>query len=216
MPVDHAGGETLHAVEDLWRLVQPLDVQGAPPPTTLVPDPRLAGKLRGILPPRATVNGGPLVALHISARKTAQRWSPDNFAALAQKLHDGCGARFLLLWSPGDESNPHHPGDDDKARRILAGIAQFPVAAVPTSGLDELVAALSLADAAVLSDGGAMHIAAALGKPVVCFFGNSSATRWRPWGVDHELLQKESRDVADITVEDAVAAWERLSARTNP
>ncbi len=216
MPVDHAGGETLHAVEDLWRLVQPLGAPGPPPRTTLVPDPRLVEKLRRILPPRAPGAGGPLVALHVSARKTAQRWRADNFTALARRLHDGCGARFLLLWSPGDESNPHHPGDDAKAQRILAGMDRLPVAAVPTSGLDELIAALSLADAAVLSDGGAMHIAAALGKPVVCFFGNSSATRWRPWGVDHELLQKESRDVADITVEDAVAAWERLCARTNP
>lgn len=216
MPVDHAGGETLHAVEDLWRLLQPLGVAGAPPRTTLVPDPDLVEKLHGILPPQVPGSGGPLVALHISARKTAQRWPADNFTALARRLHDRSGARFLLLWSPGDESNPHHPGDDQKARRILAGIEQLPVAAVPTARLDELIAALSLSDAGVLSDGGAMHIAAALGKPVVCFFGNSSATRWRPWGVDHELLQKESRDVADITVEDAVAAWDRLSARTNP
>ena len=82
-----------------------------------------------------------------------------------------------------------------------------------TEHLSELIAGLSLCDAAVLSDGGAMHVAAGLGKPLVCFFGNSPAERWHPWGVPYELLQKPSRDVSDIRVDEAAAAFGRLIAR---
>jgi len=62
----------------------------------------------------------------------------------------------------------------------------------------------------ICSDGGAMHIAAAMGKPVLCFFGDSDATRWHPWGVPYRLLQPPSRDVADVGVESAVAAFDAL------
>jgi ADP-heptose:LPS heptosyltransferase len=79
-----------------------------------------------------------------------------------------------------------------------------------TEHLSELIAGLSLCDAAVLSDGGGMHVAAGLGKPLVCFFGNSSADRWHPWGVSYELLQKPSRDVSEISVDEAAAAFARL------
>jgi len=59
-----------------------------------------------------------------------------------------------------------------------------------------------------------MLVAAALGKPIVCFFGNSDAARWRPWGVPHRLLQRASREVTDITVAEALAACDDLAAAT--
>jgi ADP-heptose:LPS heptosyltransferase len=58
-----------------------------------------------------------------------------------------------------------------------------------------------------------MHVAAALGKPIVCFFGNSDATLWRPWGVPYELLQPSSRDASDVSVAEAVAAFDSLGGR---
>ena len=92
-------------------------------------------------------------------------------------------------------------------------MAGLPVAPMRTGHLSELIAGLSLCDVAILSDGGAMHVAAGLGKPLVCFFGNSSVERWHPWGVPHEILQKPSRNVADISVDEAEAAYARLIAR---
>ena len=58
-----------------------------------------------------------------------------------------------------------------------------------------------------------MHLAAALKKPIVCLFGNSDAGRWRPWGVPYELLQPASRNVADISVDQVLAAYDRLGGR---
>jgi ADP-heptose:LPS heptosyltransferase len=57
-----------------------------------------------------------------------------------------------------------------------------------------------------------MHLAAALSKPTLCFFGDSPPERWRPWKTPHELLRPESRDLRDLKVEAALAGFERLRA----
>ena len=75
-----------------------------------------------------------------------------------------------------------------------------------TEQLEELIGGLSLCSAMICSDGGAMHIGAALGLPLVSLFGNSDPVTWRPWGVPHRVLQALSRDVNDISVEAVTAA----------
>jgi ADP-heptose:LPS heptosyltransferase len=213
LPVEHANGGALHEVADVFRLLFPLDILAPIPRLTVVADPVLCQRLLTQIPSSVQQGPGPLLALHISARKEKQRWPIERFAQLAHRLHAQYGARFLVFWSPGDDNNPFHPGDDGKAAQLLVALADLPVAPVRTEHLSELIAGLSLCDAAVLSDGGAMHVAAGLGKPVVCFFGNSSAERWHPWGVPYELLQKPSRDVAEISVDEAFDAFGRLEAR---
>lgn len=214
-PVSHAPGVNLHETEDMFRLLQPLGISGDIPKLTVVPDASLAEQIRQALPDAVRDGKGPLIALHISARKEKQRWPVERFAEFAHSLHARTGARFLVFWSPGDENNPFHPGDDGKAAKLLAEMAGLPVAPVNTHHLSELIAGLSLCDAAVLSDGGAMHVAAGLGKPMVCFFGNSPSTRWYPWGVSYELLQDSSREVSRLSVEVVSSAFDCLLERLN-
>lgn len=208
--IPHQGCAGLHETEDIFRLLAPLDISSDIPPMTVVPAPEVVARLRDALPDAVRNGEGPLVALHISARKEKQRWSVERFAALAGLLHARYRARFLVFWSPGDENNPFHPGDDGKAEKLVAAMAGLPVAAVRTEHLAELMAGLSLCDVAVLSDGGAMHVAAGLGKPIVCFFGNSPLHRWHPWGVSYVALQKESCVVEDVSSEEAAEAFARV------
>jgi len=215
LPVLSVPAEMRHETEEMFCLLAPLGISGEIPGLTVVPDATLAASLSQSLPMAVSDSArGPLVALHISARKEKQRWPVERFSELAQRLHARFGARFLVFWSPGDENNPFHPGDDGKAKRLLASLAALPAAPVNTAHLSELMAGLALCDVAILSDGGAMHVAAGLGKPLVCFFGNSSAERWHPWGVPYQLLQQPSRDVSDISVDEAEAAFVALMAKT--
>ena len=216
LAIPYEQGAALHETEDIFRLLRPLDISGPIPSLTVVPDQKTVASIAAGLPPGFSQSQGPVVALHLSARKEKQRWPQERFAELARRLHQQHKARFLIFWSPGDENNPLHPGDDAKAARVLELISDLPVAAVRTEELAELIAGLSLVDAVVLSDGGAMHLAAALGKPLVCFFGNSPARRWHPWGVPYELLQTPSMDVLDISVDDAAQAFDRLAAKGLP
>ena len=204
----------LHEVEACFRLLEPLGISMPPPPMSLAADTAEIAVIRGRPGWTAVEEGsGPLIGLHISARKPQQRWPLARFAEVARRLHVTVGARFLLFWAPGSSANPLHPGDDETAQTLAAALTGVPIFPVATARLPELIAGLSLCDQVICSDGGAMQIAAALGKPVVCFFGNSDATRWLPWAVPYELLQAPSQDVADLSVEQAFAAWQRLQSR---
>lgn len=199
----------VHEVEITFRLLEALGVHAKPGPLVLSPDPlqveRLEKKLG--LPSQER-----RIAIHISARKPRQRWPEERFAELIrQLLSNGHTDRILLFWAPGAEDDALHPGDDNKAKGLVDLLPGLPVTPIPTHQLPELIAGLSLADAMICSDGGAMHIAAGLGKPIVCFFGNSSAERWHPWGVPFVRLQKPSENVAEVTVDEAYSAFMDLT-----
>lgn len=205
----------LHEAEDVFRLLQPLGISGTPPAASVFPDKAETARARSQLD-KVGAGARLTIGIHISARKSSQRWPAERFAQLARLLHKQLGARFMLFWSPGDESNPHHPGDDNKARQIMSALSDVPLIAYPTQQLRELIAGLSVCDRVICSDGGAMHIAAGLGKPILCFFGKSDASRWHPWGVPHIVLQPASQEVAEISVEEGFAAFGRLQEQCNP
>ncbi len=204
LPHDMAGA--MHEVEDVFRLAQLFGVEGPPGKLSMTVDADARARASTALGARGPERK--LIAVHISARKSSQRWPAERYAKLIQAL--GGEADFLLLWSPGAADHPQHPGDDAKAQAIMDAAGKLPLIAYPTHELKDLAAALSLADYVICSDGGAMHIAAALGKPVLCFFGDSDAARWRPWGVPYRLLQADSRDAADISVAAALQALREL------
>jgi len=209
MALPYDGETPAHEVELVFALGKALGIDGAPPAVRVFPQ---AGERNAIGEELMRLgSGGPIVGVHISARKKSQQWSAENFASLMRSIAKSSKARFLLLWAPGDPDNPRHPGDDEKARAVVQSCGGLPVLPCPTTTLSRLIAALSLCDYVVCADGGAMHLAAGLGKRILCFFGDSGPERWRPWNVRHELLQPDSRDLKDLSVATALAAFERLA-----
>ena len=200
---DAGGG---HEVERVFALAAHFGIRGEIPPLRLIPDPAEVEFARSRLP-----GHGPKVAMHISARRPAQRWPAERFAELARRLP----GTAMLLWSPGPADHPRHPGDDEKAREVVAA-SGGKLIAYSTGRLQQLIGALAASDVVVCSDGGASHLAAALGKPVVCLFGDSSPQRWRPCGVPQRLLQPASGDVRDLSVEDVLSELEALRASIWP
>ncbi len=193
-----------HEVARTYALGAELGVTGTPGALRVFPDPACVQALRARLP------AGTRVAVHISARRPAQRWPLAQYAALVRRL--AAHARVTLLWSPGSRDDARHPGDDEDAQALSH---EPGVDAVPTPDLTTLVAALSLADSVICPDGGAMHLAAALGKPVVALFGDSPAARWHPWGVPHRVLQPASGTLADLDLDAvAMAHAELIASRT--
>lgn len=201
LPLDNAGR---HEVKDVFRLAAIYGIDGPPQACRVI--------ATAAPPPTA----GLTVGIHISARKPSQRWPAEHFAETIKGLAAQGPMRFLLLWSPGAEDNPLHPGDDAKAQDVLQKVgAGATVIPKPTQTLPELIAALAECDALICADGGAMHLGAGLGLPIVCLFGNSGAARWRPWGVPYRLLQKPSLDVLDIPVDEVIAAFDELSVSSS-
>lgn len=200
----------LHEAEAVFLLARAFGIEGPPPPLSLAVDPAETARVREALRAAGLSSGQRIVGVHISARKPSQRWPAERFVALLRRMVETVPCAFLLLWSPGAQHDPRHPGDDDKAAAITRALDGVPLLAYPTHRIGALVAALAACEQVICSDGGAMHVAAALGKPIVCFFGRSDPVRWRPWGVPHRVLQAASLEVADIGVAQAFEAWRSL------
>lgn len=197
-------GAPFHEVEAVGQLLAPLGIQPELGPLSLMPLPEVVAAMR---PKLAGLAGRKVWAIHLSAREKSRRWPAEKYIELIQRLATP-ERGFALFWSPGPADHPAHPGDDEKAAQVLAACQDLGAVPVVTERLEELIGALSLCDGFVGADGGAMHLAAALKLKTAALFENSEAkrTRWYPWGAPHVLMQPTTFAVADITVDQVVAA----------
>ncbi|MEM2661459.1 MAG: glycosyltransferase family 9 protein [Nitrososphaeria archaeon] len=202
----------MHEVERVFTLLSPLGIKASPDVMRIFPSQTEIQRVKDFLLKRSffanAQNDKPLIAFHISSRKSENRWSHDNFISLARLILENHNTNIMLLWSPGSENNPYHPGDDEKAELIIKAVPE--IIPFKTIRLSELIAALSFAELVVCLDGGAMHIAAALGKPIVTIWGSTDPTRWRPWGVKHVILKGNNKRADDVDVESVYEATVHL------
>jgi heptosyltransferase-2 len=113
---------------------------------------------------------GPVVAIAPGARWATKRWPAERFAALADALHAD-GARIVLCGGPGDRV----------AFEAFRAAARVRVAAdLSFLPLDALAAAIARVDLLVACDSGPVHLATAVGTPVLALFGPTSTRRWGP------------------------------------
>lgn len=121
----------------------------------------------------------PWIAVNIGARWPTKRWPLTSFAAVVDRLHEAHHDPVVMIG-----------GADERAfTNKLRTLTDRPF--IDLSGdipLGCLPALLSKATAMVTNDSGPMHIAAALGVPVVAIFGPTSAARTGPYGGGHQVL----------------------------
>jgi heptosyltransferase-2 len=124
----------------------------------------------------------PLVGLIPGAAYgTAKRWPAERFAALADRLAGNLGAEIILFGSAGER---------DVAERIESlSRAKIHNVAGQTR-LRELAALLAECKVVVTNDTGAMHVAAAVGTPVVAVFGPTNPVTTSPVGPRHTLIRR--------------------------
>lgn len=105
--------------------------------------------------------GGPLIGLNPGANGPARRWPSGRFAALGRALRESLDARIAVLGGPGEVQLARAVADDIPGARSLAG----------RTGLKCLMALLGRFDLLVTNDTGPMHLAAALGTPLLDLCG---------------------------------------------
>ena len=151
------------------------------------------------------------IGIHISARRVRQQYPIVKWVKLIRALHDlDAKLTFHIFWSPGDNQNPMHPGDDEKANTLKNALKDYPVQFISTPTLESLMEGLQGCGSMIMSDGGAMHIAAALNRPIIALFGDSNPKRWHPWGVPYTIMQNKTEHVKDIEASKIVDAWLNL------
>ena len=125
---------------------------------------------------------GPIIALHPgSSKKTAyKRWHQNGYIGLINALVEKIGARVILTWGPGERETVE----------LIAGHLQVPVVvAKKTSSLLDLAAIFKACDLYVGGDTGPMHLAVAMGTPVVAIFGPTHPQVNAPYGAPYSIVR---------------------------
>ncbi len=117
--------------------------------------------------------GEPLVALHTSGGREVKQWHPDRFGRAIATIAADHGATILMTGAPGDR-----PLVD--AARAAIDPARTVIDLVGDVDLLTLAAILARCEVMVTGDTGPMHVAAAVGTPIVAVFGPSMPWRYRP------------------------------------
>ncbi len=117
----------------------------------------------------------PLALLLPGAGWGAKRWPPDRYAAVARGLAE---RGFAVLINAG-------PGEESLAEIVASGGAATPVA-VPLAQLIALTRRMALC---VGGDTGPLHLACALGRPVVGLYGPTDPGRNGPYGARARVLR---------------------------
>ena len=156
------------------------------------------------------------IAPGASARQRHKTWEADRFAGVADHLHAAYGATAVIVGGPGDEPD---------AARIAAAMSAPSVDLAGRTSTGELAAILERCAITVGIDSGPIHVAAAMGTPVVALFGPTDPTRTAPRGEGHEIVTAglpcspcaracSTRDcMRGIGVEQVTAAVDRVLRR---
>ncbi len=106
---------------------------------------------------------------------STKTWSPDKFARLAEMMSMELSLPSLVVWGPGEE------GLIPKGRGLFVA---------PPTGVREMMALLALSSLVVGGDTGPLHVAAALGVPVVGLYGPTLPERNGPYTDKAEVVVK--------------------------
>ncbi len=145
------------------------------------------------------------VTVHVPVDRAEKRWPVEHFAALCDMLlADG---RFEVVVT-------HGPGQRDVALDVSQQARRRPLVAPEMPDLKHYAAFVGRADLFFGCDTGPMHIACAMGTPVVAVFGGTDPAKHAPWREPYEILYLPPEKTVGGVPDKATAA-DRL-ARITP
>jgi heptosyltransferase-1 len=156
---------------------------------------------------------GGYVLLNPGAAWPNKRWPAERFGALAAAIRGEHGLSSVVLWGPDDES---------LAASVVAA-SDGAAETAPSTRIVDIVAMAHGARLMVSGDTGPLHLAGAVGTPLVALFGPTVAERNGPWDsadvtlsrvatcscVYERRCRKAARCIDDITVDEVVHAVRR-------
>jgi ADP-heptose:LPS heptosyltransferase len=122
-----------------------------------------------------------LVALNTGGGWYTKRWPLSSFAELGDRLATALGVRIVLPWGPGQLEDVHTVARSMRCAPFIP----------PETTLPQLAAFLHRCAAVVSNDSGPMHMAAAVGTPVLGIYGPTNPALQGPYGPGHRIVRKE-------------------------
>ena len=128
----------------------------------------------------------PLIILHPGASCPSKRWPVRRFASVGDRMAQRHGARIVVVTGPGEVSF---------GEAVVRRMKQPAVPAFGRFSLGELACLFRKARCLISNDSGPVHLACAVGTPVVSIFGRwgggLSPTRWGPTGPKSVVLHHD-------------------------
>lgn len=165
-------------------------------------------RTRGFLEANGIGPNDPFIAISPQALWETKLWSDQKFAQLSERIMRELSLPVILT------------GHDEKSTQGLQSFMTAP--AVDLAGrttLRDLACLFRRASLVATTDSGPMHLAAAVGTPVVALFGPTDPARTGPYGSGHTVIRIElpcspcllkacetRRCMQEITVEDVFQA----------
>lgn len=161
--------------------------------------------------------GGPYAVINPGAGWPNKRWPPDRFAAVAAALRRSHGMRSLVLWGPAE----------GPLAMAVVSAADGAAEQAPSTSVSDLLGIARGARVMIAGDTGPLHLAAAVGTPIVALYGPTMGWRNGPWSVADVTLsrtegcsclykrrcRKKAPCIQDIGVDEVVAAVTRRIGR---
>lgn len=116
--------------------------------------------------------GKPTVLVHAPVEALQKRWPPERFAAVADQLIRENLANVILTCGPHQEA---------QLRAVVRSMKVHEVPCQAFSSLKSLIEFVRRADVVIANDTGPMHIASAIGTPVVALFPSRNVVYHRPY-----------------------------------
>jgi heptosyltransferase-2 len=161
-----------------------MDVGDAPP--RLAVSAASAARAEALLVEHQLPAGAPFVALAPGAAYgQAKQWPPDRMAELISRVVTATGTSCVLVGATHDR--PAARAIESWLRTHADAGRGRVIDLVGRTSLGALVGVTARSAVFVSNDSGAMHLAAALGRPVVAMFGPTDERATRPLG-DHDVL----------------------------
>ncbi|MFH0738530.1 MAG: lipopolysaccharide heptosyltransferase II [Candidatus Omnitrophota bacterium] len=127
-----------------------------------------------------------LLVIHSAASCPSKIWPAERFAEAADKLSEKYGFKIILV--AGQK-------DIQKVKQVFLGIKHPVLDLSGKTSISQLASLLKRARLFISNDSGPVHIASAVGTPVISIFGRNqkglSPKRWGPLGLKDRVLHKE-------------------------
>ncbi len=185
VPDERDKGEK-HEIEYTMELLGKLDIKDAPTLPQLPVREKSAKSVEEVLSRMGVDKDSRLVAIHPGSSNPAKIWPPENYAGLIRRISSELDCRIAVIGSKGEK---------DLDEGIIRGTGREVIDLTGALDLKELAALLKRAAIFVGNDTGPMHMAAALGTPVVAIFGRNipgvSPKRWCPPGEKNVIFHED-------------------------
>lgn len=146
-----------------------------------------------------------VIVYHPGAGKTANRWDAKRFAFVANTLAQELNVSTAITWGPMD----------DEPVSEMIQLLSVPYTLIKGKTIREVATILSTVALVISNDTGIMHVAAAVGIPVLSLFGPTDAEQWAPIGVKNRYIQGTDRNINNISADEVLmCAREMLSEQT--